>query len=107
MAASTALSFASQLGFHRAILESDSLTLATTLRNSSTFLSLDGLLMEDIKFHATSFIQLCYSHVRREGNKVVHKLARHALYISDFSVWMENVPPLLLPIVLEDIAGFS
>lgn len=39
MAASTALSFASRLGFHRAILESDSLTLATTLRNNSTFLS--------------------------------------------------------------------
>ncbi|XP_050248536.1 uncharacterized protein LOC126695761 [Quercus robur] len=107
MAASTALSFASRLGFHWAILESDSLTLATTLRNNSTFLSLDGLLMEDIKFHATSFIQLRYSHVKREGNKVAHKLARHALYILDFSVWMEDVPPPLLPIVLEDIARFS
>ena len=77
MATSIALPFASQL---------DSLTLATTLRNNSTFLSLDGLLMEDIKFHATSFIQLRYSHVRREGNKVAHKLVRHTLYISDFSV---------------------
>ena len=84
MAASTTLLFASQLGFHRAILESDSLTLATALRNDSTFLSLDGLLMEDIKFHASSFIQLRYSHVKREGNKVAHKLARHALCISDF-----------------------
>ena len=66
MAASTALLFASQLGFHWAILESDSLTLATTLRNNCTFLSLDGLLMEDIKFHASFFIQLLYSHVKRE-----------------------------------------
>ena len=56
MAASTALSFASQLGFHRAILEFDSLTLTTALRNNSTFLSPDGLLMKDIKFHASSFI---------------------------------------------------
>ena len=107
MAASIALLFASQLGFHRAILESDSLTLATALRNNSTFLSPDGLLMEDIKFHASSFIQLRYSHIKREGNKVAHKLARHALCISDFSVWMEDVPPPLLPVVLEDIAGFS
>ena len=87
MAASTALSFASQLGFHWAILESDSLTLATALRNNSTFLSPNGLLMEDIKFHASFFIQLLYSHVKREGNKVAHKLARHALCISDFSIF--------------------
>ena len=107
MAASTTLSLTSQLGFHRAILESDSLTLAMALRNNSTFLSPDGLLMEDIKFHASSFIQLRYSHIKREGNKVAHKLARHALCISDFSVWMEDVPPPLLPVVLEDIAGFS
>ena len=107
MAASTALSFASQLGFHWAILESDSLTLATALRNDSTFLSLDGLLMEDIKFHASSFTQLRYSHVKREGNNVAHKLARHTLCILNFSMWMEDVPPPLLPVVLEDIAGFS
>ena len=68
MAASTTLSLASQLGFHWAILESDSVTLAMALRNNSTFLSPDGLLMEDIKFHASSFIQLRYSHVKREGN---------------------------------------
>ena len=86
MAVSTALSFASQLGFHQAILESDSLTLATALRNNSTFLSPDGLLMEDIKFHASSFIQLRYSHVKREGNKVVHKLTRHTLCILNFSM---------------------
>ena len=107
MAASTALQFASQLGFHRAILESDSLTLTMALRNNSTFLSPDGLLMKDIKFHASSFLQLRYSHVKREGNKVAHKLARHAICISDFSVQMEDVPPPLLPVVLEDIAGFS
>ena len=59
--------------------------------------------MKDIKFHASSFIQLRYSHVKREGNKVAHKLARHAICISDFSVWMEDIPPPLLPIVLEEI----
>ena len=106
-AASTALSFATQLGFQQAILESDSLTLATTLQNNNTFLSPEGLLMEDIKFHASSFIQLRYSHVKREGNNVAHKLARHALCISEFSVWMEDILPPLLPVVLRDIAEFS
>ena len=43
MAASTALSFASQLGFHRGILESDSLVLVSALLKQSTYLSTDGL----------------------------------------------------------------
>ena len=81
--------------------------LTTALQNNRTFLSPEGLLMEDIKFHASSFIQLRYSHVKREGNNVAHNLARHALCISEFSVWMEDVPPPLLPVVLRNIAGFS
>ena len=107
MAASTALSFASLMGFHHAILESDSLVLAMALISNSTYLSSDGLQMEDIKFHASFFIQLLYSHVKRKGNKVAHKLARHALCISDFSGWMKDVPPPLLSVVLDDIVGFS
>ena len=50
---------------------------------------------------------LHYSYVKREGNKVAHNLTRHALCISNFVVWMEDFPPLLLPIVLADIVGFS
>lgn len=43
----------------------------------------------------------------REGNKVTHNLARHALCISDFVVWMEDVSPPLLPVILVGIAKFS
>ena len=107
MAGSTALTFATQVGFHSGILESDSLVLAMTIINNSTYLSTDGLLMEDIRFNASFFNQLIYSHVKREGKKVAHRLARHALCISDFSVWMEDVPPPICSIVQDDIVGFS
>ena len=81
--------------------------LAIALINNSSFLSSNGLLIEYIRFNASFFNQLLYSHVKREGNKVAHKLARHALCISDFSVWIEVVSPPLLPVVLSDIVGFS
>ena len=55
MAASTTLKFATQVGLHSGILESDSLVLATTLINNSTCLSTDGLLMEDIRCNASFF----------------------------------------------------
>ena len=32
-------------------------------------------------------------NTRREGNAVVHSLARYAIGILDFLVWMEDVPP--------------
>ena len=107
MAASSVLSFASQLGFHRGILEFDSLVLVSALLKNSTYLSTDGLLLDDIRFYASFFNQLLYSHVKREGNKVAHKLAKHALCISDFLVWMEDVPPPIRSVVQDDMDGFS
>ena len=107
MAASSVLSFASQLGFHRGILEFDSLVLVSALLKNSTYLSTDGLLLDDIRFYASFFNQLLYSYVKREGNKVAHKLAKHALCISDFLVWMEDVPPPIRSVVQDDMDGFS
>ena len=86
LAASTTLAFASNLGFDRSVLETDSLVLAMALINNSSYLSSDGLLIEDIRLNASFFNQILYSHVKREGNKVAHKFARHSLCISDFSV---------------------
>ena len=39
------------------------------------------------------FSKLYYPHVKREGNMVTHVLARFVLNVSDYSVWMEDVPP--------------
>ena len=107
LATLTALEFASELGFGRAILETDSKVLTNALRNNSPYLSSNGLLMEDIRFNASLFNQLLYSHVKREGNMVANNLARHSICISDFSVWMETIPPSFVSLVLADIAGFS
>ena len=106
MAAATTLSFATQLGFHRGILESDSLVLVSAMIKNSTYLSTDGLLLDDIRFYTSFFNQLLYSHVKREGNKIAHKLAKHALCISNFLVWMEDVPPPIRLVVQDDIDGF-
>ena len=84
LAASTALEFALDMGFGQAVLETDSLVLANALINDSPYLSSDGLLIEDIRFQASSFNQLLYSHVNRKDNKVAHNFARHAICISDF-----------------------
>ncbi|XP_075670254.1 uncharacterized protein LOC142640026 [Castanea sativa] len=94
MAIETAVQFASDLGFQHAILETDSLVLVKALRDDMKFLSAVGLVLDEIRN-------------KRKGNIVAHKLARHAICVSDFSVWMEDVPPLLISVVLADITGFT
>ena len=79
----------------------------TALINDNMFLFYNIFLINDVRFDAIFFTQLRYSHVKREGNKIAHSLAWHALCILDFIVWMENVSPLFLFVIQVDIAGFS
>ena len=107
LAASSALEFAAELGFKQVILETDSQVLSNALRHNSPYLSPLGLSIDDIICNASFFNQLLYSHVKREGNKVAHSLARYYICISNFSVWIETVPPPFISLVLADMASFS
>ena len=104
LAASSALEFAAELGFNREILETNSQVLSNALRNNITYLSFFWFINRGYqKCNASLFNQLLYSHVKREGNIVVHNLVRHSISISNFSVWMETVPPPFISLVLVDI----
>ena len=107
MAIKIALQFATDLGVQHAILKTDSLVLVKVLREGTKFLSTVGLVLDEIRNMINFFTELHYSHVKREGNIVAHKLARHAICVLNFVVWMEDVLPPLFPIVLADIAGFT
>ena len=106
LAASRALKFATELGFNKVVLEGDCEVLMKALKGGDQFLSTVGLVMDDIRDDANLFYQLRYSHVRREVNKVAHSLVRHALKITNFVVWMEDVLPPLFSVVRDDIIGF-
>ena len=93
MATETALVFASELGVRRVILEGDSMAVIKALRECDYPLTPSGLLLEDIKLFFQRFDTLLYSHTKREGNFVVHSLAKYDISIPDFLVWMEDVPP--------------
>ena len=45
-------------------------------------------LIEEVKFNSRFFFfsQLHYSHVKREGNKVAHCLARHVITVLDLAM---------------------
>ena len=75
-----------------------------------------GLLSRDVKCFASLFHCIRFSHVRREGflyshskrndNGVAHSLAKNALCIPDFQVWMEDVSSHIGSILQLDVVKF-
>ena len=78
------------------VLEGDSQVLMTALINDSIFFSSDSFLIDDVRFDPIFYTKLCYSYIKREGNKVIYSLSRYGLCILDFVVWMEDVLPHFL-----------
>ena len=105
MAAVTALSLASDIGVQQAILEGDSLEVFKAQTDDSVPLAPFGLFIDEVKSLSSQFVKLLYSHTFREGNSLAHGLARHAIGIPDFLVWMEDVPPHLYSVVQADLRG--
>ena len=103
LAARKALSFAHELGFQNVILEGDALHLIQALKSQEQNLCPLGLLVEDVKIYSNHFQRVLYSHVKRNGNCVAHDLARYAIGIPDFQVWMEDVPSHIVSVLLSNV----
>lgn len=88
LAACRALEFALELELDKGILEGDSLTVMTALKDDSTSLASFGLLFRDAQSLAGLFNCISFLHVDRNGNSVIHNLAKHARHVIGFSVLM-------------------
>ena len=62
-----------------------------------------GLLIEDVKMFANNFVRFLYTHVKRNDNRIAHSLAKNALCIPDFQVWMKDVPSYIVSILQLDV----
>ena len=67
-----------------------------------------GHLLQDAKCHIYRdiwqyvyiYIYIYISHVRHKGSSVTHNLTRHVLHVTGFLVWIEDVPPVLLYVII-------
>ena len=91
--------FAKDLNLSSIILEGDSEIITRALQAEDQSLASYGNIIEEIRFHADSFLNFRVSHVKRKGNSVAHNLVRH---VSDLVVWMEEVPSHILLVLLAD-----
>ena len=54
------------------------------------------------------FLGVEFSHVRRQGNRPAHLLAKHASDVADFTAWIEENPCFLEQALIHDVlSSFS
>ena len=103
-AAKEALKFALGLGLSTIILEGDSKHTIDSVMCEDVSLADIGHLIEEAKLYGRQFNVIEYRHVKREGNRAAHNIARHPRHVSEFSVWMEDVHPHLFAVIQADSA---
>ncbi|XP_057441686.1 uncharacterized protein LOC130733484 [Lotus japonicus] len=97
-----AMIMASELGFRTVCFETDCLQLYNGWKNLDHGVSYFSTVLANYRTLVWHFNSVSIYFVRRTGNKVADNLARHA---SSFpgSVWIEEVPPELVSLVLADV----
>nr|XP_023878889.1 uncharacterized protein LOC111991340 [Quercus suber] len=90
--ATQAVEFAAEIGLDRVIFEGDSSIVIRGLTDQGPSFAPFGFLIKEALGLANQLTNVKFQHVGREGNSVAHNLARHARYVTGFSVLMEDVP---------------
>ncbi|XP_062005935.1 uncharacterized protein LOC133723122 [Rosa rugosa] len=86
------LRFAAHVGFSNIEIEGDALSIINASQDSSEDLCLEDHIIDEVKSLVQS-LSICSSHfVRREDNKIAHRLAKEALKVSFlYFVWSRGL----------------
>ena len=85
------------------MIESNSLTLVNALKEISPPLSAVATLVYCSLAASHEFRTVAFSQVGRQGNRPAHFLAKHALRIVDFLVWIEVTSCFIEQDLLHDV----
>ena len=103
-AVKVALQFARDVGISDFIIEGDSLIVHKALYGlSPPPSSVSAIISGALGFYGM-FRQVDFSHIRRQGNKSVHLLAKHAKCIVDYVEWIEETPCFLMQALTHDVS---
>ncbi|XP_030936688.1 uncharacterized protein LOC115961941 [Quercus lobata] len=101
------LQLARDMGYQDIILEGDSLVLVRTLCGLSSPPSTVDSLIVGMQLLCSDFLTVYVSHVRRQGNKPAHILAKYALSINESVVWIEKIPCCIEQALIQDFVPGS
>lgn len=96
------MSFALEMLLLKLIVESDCLSLISSLQKHSWASSYVGRILSEYKLLEAQFYSISYANVCREGNKVTHLLAKLVLENHD-QYWIEEDPPIVANCISMDL----
>ncbi|KAL0013909.1 hypothetical protein SO802_000978 [Lithocarpus litseifolius] len=91
MAARQALLFAKELSLFDVEIEGDCSRVLAALNMAMRCSTLFGHVIDECKSLGTSLRSCKFSHVKREGNRLTHALARRVIISADTDVWVESL----------------
>lgn len=92
LACRRAFILARELNVQKVILEADSQSAVSKIRNEQRDFSVYGQLVQDVKGLLSSFLESRVAWVRRSANKVAHVLAREGCTKSLYKTWLHVSP---------------
>jgi len=98
-----AVSFGRFMGYHSVELEGDAREIILALNKAEEDDSTHGHFLTETRQMLGSMVTWKVSHVRREGNRAAHNLAKLALSKQCNRVWINSCPRELLDVVNADI----
>ena len=97
--------FVVEMGMSKAIFEYDALVLIQALNSKESGGEL-GHIFQDIRSSAHVFIWSSFKHLKREGNRAAHELAREAKLSGQSHTWKGVSPPFIQYILNDDLMQY-
>ncbi|KAL0014364.1 hypothetical protein SO802_001433 [Lithocarpus litseifolius] len=91
------------LGLKDVVIENDSMVVVLALSKATPLPWSIQKVMEGSRQNLSCFNNWSVVHVRRNGNRVAHMLARSAKSVLGNVIWVEDTPPIIAEQVLNDV----
>ncbi|XP_030939570.1 uncharacterized protein LOC115964388 [Quercus lobata] len=104
LAACGAVILVKELLLSQACFEGDCQRVIQAINACGPSRTLFGHIIEEIHCFSSALACCSFVHVRREGNKLAHALARRAVLSADTDVWVEELPNDLDDVFRSDLA---
>ena len=91
--------FARDLSLGQIVIKCDSQVVVSSLCKQ-------GLMQSSVQkvIEGTRLGLRWFAHTRRGCNTAAHIMARHAKFVNECDIWMEDIPPMIVDQVLNDVS---
>ena len=97
--------FSRDLSLGKIVVESDFQVVINSLRTPGLSQSCVQKVIDGIRMDLCYFTAWEASHMCRSCNNAAQLLARYAMFITDYDIWVEDTPPMIVDQVLNDVGS--